>query len=56
MLPLDVVIPYQRTDLVSLVHERGVIENEEFAGDGTHILGRIPRALAPQFTPFAAGK
>ncbi len=56
MLPLDVVIPYQRTDLVSLIHERGVIENEEFAGDGTHILGRIPHALAPQFIPFAAGK
>jgi GTP-binding protein HflX len=52
MQPLDVLIPYQRTDLVSLVHERGVIEHEEFVGDGTHILGRIPRALAPKFTPF----
>ncbi len=46
-------IPYQRNDLVSLWHRRGVIDQEEYAGDGTHIQGRIPRALAQQFERFA---
>ncbi|MEI6776455.1 MAG: GTPase HflX [Chloroflexales bacterium] len=52
MVPLKVLIPYQRNDLVSLWHRRGVIDQEEYAGDGTHIQGRIPRALAQQFTRY----
>nr|WP_240695692.1 GTPase HflX [Candidatus Chloroploca sp. Khr17] len=56
MVALDVLIPYQRNDLVSLWHRRGVIEQEEYAGDGTHILGRIPRDLAAQFGPYRAAR
>jgi GTPase len=56
MVKLDAFIPYQRNDLVSLWHRRGVIEQEEYAGEGTHILGRIPRELAPQFNEYANGK
>lgn len=52
MVPLDVLIPYQRNDLVSLWHRRGVIEQEEYAGEGTHIQGRIPQALAGEFTRY----
>jgi len=56
MVSLEVLIPYQRNDLVSLWHKRGVIEQEEYASEGTHILGRLPRALAPQFAQFQNGK
>ncbi|MBP1464666.1 GTPase HflX [Candidatus Chloroploca sp. M-50] len=56
MVALDVLIPYQRNDLVSLWHRRGVIEQEEYAGDGTHILGRIPRDLAAQFGPYRSAR
>ncbi|MFV9506209.1 MAG: GTPase HflX [Oscillochloridaceae bacterium umkhey_bin13] len=52
MVALEVLIPYQRNDLVSLWHRRGVIEQEEYANEGTHILGRLPRDLAGQFAPF----
>jgi len=52
MVALNVLIPYQRNDLVALWHRRGVIDQEEYAGDGTHIQGRIPHALAQQFTRF----
>jgi GTPase len=51
-----VLIPYQRNDLVSLWHKRGVIEQEEYANEGTHILGRIPAELAGQYAQFANGK
>ncbi|NTW03866.1 MAG: GTPase HflX, partial [Oscillochloris sp.] len=55
MVALKVFIPYQRNDLVSLWHRRGVIVQEEYAGEGTHIQGRIPRALASQFTQYVQG-
>mgnify|MGYP005844783335 FL=1 len=56
MVTLAVLIPYQRNDLVSLWHRRGVVEREEYVNEGTHILGRIPRALAGQFIPYRNGK
>jgi len=56
MVRLDVFIPYQRNDLVSLWHKRGVIEQEEHEGEGTHILGRLPREIAGQFHEFTNGK
>jgi len=56
MVRLDVRIPYQRNDLVSLWHRRGVVEREEYDNTGTHILGRIPRELARQFAPYQNGE
>lgn len=55
MVGLDVFIPYQRNDLVALWHKRGVVECQEFEATGTHIQGRIPSVLVPQFADFANG-
>lgn len=52
MVRVDALIPYQRNDLVALWRQRGVIEVEEFGSDGAHIVGRLPPALASQFTRF----
>jgi len=46
---LDVLIPYERGELVDLFHRRGLIEQEEHTGAGTRIAGRIPRALVGRF-------
>jgi GTP-binding protein HflX len=56
MVELEALIPYQRNDLVSLWHRRGVVEQEQYEGEGTHILGRIPRELASQFAGYKNGK
>ncbi len=56
MVKLKVLIPYQRNDLVSLWRRRGVVDEEEFAAEGTQILGRIPRELAPQFARYRSSK
>jgi GTP-binding protein HflX len=56
MVAIEATIPYQRNDLVSLWHKRGVIDQEDYAEGGTHILGRIPRELAGQYAQFADGK
>lgn len=52
MVALEVVIPYQRNDLVSLWHKRGVIEQEQYANEGTRVVGRLPHELVPQFAPY----
>lgn len=49
---LEVTLPYNRQDLVSLFHERGRIEAEEFGPEGVYIRGRLPRRFLHAFAPF----
>jgi GTP-binding protein HflX len=49
-----VLIPYQRGDLVALMHEHGVVEHEEHTEHGTHLQGRLPVELAGRFAHFWA--
>jgi len=49
MVSVDVVIPYERGDLVSDFHERGQIDQESHVAEGTRIRGRLPRELAARF-------
>ena len=42
------VIPYDRGDLVSAIHERGEILSEEYLNEGTSIHARVDSALAQQ--------
>lgn len=51
---LDVVIPYNRGDLVSVAHERCRIVNEAYDEVGTHIVMLVPKAYADLFRPYAA--
>ncbi|MBN1483118.1 MAG: GTPase HflX [Chloroflexia bacterium] len=41
--PLEIVIPYDRPELLSLFHERGHIEEQEYRNEGVYIRGRLPR-------------
>jgi len=52
MLPIEVVIPFARGELVSLFYERGLIDLEEHLQSGTRIRGRLPQSLHTQFTEF----
>ena len=52
MVPIDVTLPFERGDLVSIFHERGLIDEEAHHAQGTHIKGRMPHELLPQFEPF----
>jgi GTP-binding protein HflX len=51
---VDVVIPYDRGDLVSRVHADGRIQETEHISDGTHIKARVPVALAASLREFSA--
>jgi GTP-binding protein HflX len=49
---LDVLIPYERGDLVALFHRFGTIDSEEYEENGTHIHGHIPANHSGPFTAF----
>jgi GTP-binding protein HflX len=49
---LDVVIPYDRGDLVAQFHQFGNIEQEEFEEQGTHLRGFMPTNHSGPFKQF----
>ena len=49
---LDVVIPYQRGDMVSKAHERCRIITEEHIEAGTHLTMLVPKPFVDEFTAF----
>jgi GTP-binding protein HflX len=51
---VDVVIPYERGDLVSRVHADGRVQQTEHIADGTRIKARVPVALAARLRQFSA--
>jgi GTP-binding protein HflX len=56
MRHISVLLPFERGDLVSLIHERGLIEEESHGADGTYIEGLVPDHLAVQLADFAASE
>ena len=50
---IDVVIPYDRGDLVSRVHADGRVQQTEHISDGTRIKARVPVALAVSLRQFS---
>ena len=50
---VDVVIPYDRGDLVSRVHADGRVQQTEHITDGTRIKARVPVALAASLREFS---
>jgi GTP-binding protein HflX len=50
---LDVLIPYDRGDLVALFHQFGTITHEGYEEGGTHLRGSMPANHSAPFAPFA---
>lgn len=50
--PVTVLLPYQRGDLLSLLHKRGQVDSEEHGPDGVRVYGRLPERLIPYFEPY----
>jgi GTP-binding protein HflX len=51
---VDVVIPYDRGDLVARLHAGGRVQQQEHNADGTRIRARVPVALAASLREFSA--
>jgi GTP-binding protein HflX len=50
--PVEALIPYERGDLLSLLYERGQVDQETHTATGVHLHGRVPGRLLPVFEPF----
>jgi GTPase len=50
---VDVVVPYDRGDLVSRVHEHGDIDSEEHVAEGTALRARVDAGLAAELEAAA---
>ncbi|MDO5727270.1 MAG: GTPase HflX [Bowdeniella nasicola] len=55
-VPIDVVVPYTRGDLVAQMHEYGDINTLEHHADGTHISGHAYADLAHELTEVDVAK
>jgi GTP-binding protein HflX len=53
---LDVLIPYERGDLVALFHRFGIIEVEEYQERGTHLRGSLPANHSGPFTHLSCSR
>jgi GTP-binding protein HflX len=51
---VDVVLPYDRGDLVSRVHELGEVLEEQHNEAGTRLRARVSEALAGELASYAA--
>ena len=50
---IDVVLPYDRGDLLNQIHTHGEIESIEHTADGTHVVARVSEELASQVAAYA---
>ena len=53
---IRVVIPFERGDLVSLIHERGLIERETHSVEGTYLVAQIPDHLVDLLSEFKVSR
>ena len=54
LVSLELLLPYQRGDLLGQIHQRGVIDREEHELTGTRLSVRVPGDLAPRLEPYKA--
>ena len=52
---LDVIIPYNRGELVASFHQYGTIEHESYQESGTHLRGYMPSNHSGPFSSFRNG-
>ena len=52
LVPIKIHLPYQRGDLLSMLHERGQVDSEEHGADGVTVFARLPERLTPYFEPY----
>jgi GTP-binding protein HflX len=52
MEPVDVLLPYERGELLSLFYQRGQVNHEEHTEAGVRLHGRLPRRLVALFASY----
>jgi GTPase len=53
MVLIDVLLPYQRGDLLGLIHQRGMVLTEVHKETGTAVVARVPASMRPRFDDYS---
>jgi GTPase len=53
MALIDVLLPYQRGDLLGLIHQRGMVLSETHKENGTAVVARVPVSMRPRFDDYS---
>lgn len=56
LVQVTVRLPYQRGDLLGLMHQRGVILDEVHEETGTRVVAKIPATIFPHFEPYLTNR
>lgn len=46
LVPIRVTLPFERSDLMQMLHEQGTVERQEHTGKGIRVVARVPPHLA----------
>ena len=49
---VEVLLPYERGDLVASVHRDGEVLDERHCAEGTRLTARVPAALQARLAPY----
>jgi GTP-binding protein HflX len=52
LVSVRLLLPYQRGDLLGLIHQRGVVSRESHDQAGTRVSGKVPASLLMRFEPY----
>lgn len=55
MMPVEVLIPYEKSRLVANFHQYGLVDHEDHTETGTHLIGRLPIEIAGQLKEYWIG-
>jgi GTP-binding protein HflX len=53
-IEIEVDVPYQEGQMLSLIHEHGQVQELRNEATGTHVRGLVPRRLLFRFEPYLA--
>jgi GTP-binding protein HflX len=53
MVLIDVLLPYQRGDLLGMIHQRGMVLSEAHKENGTVVVARVPASMRPRFDEYS---
>ncbi len=56
LVPIEMVIPYNKGQDLNVIHEQGNVETIDYRPNGTYVLARVPAAVANRLSEFAVSE
>ena len=56
LVPIEMVIPYNKGQELSVIHEQGNVETIDYRPNGTYVVARVPTALANRLAEYSVSE